>query len=91
MELKELNNLGVLAGPDMGLLLNQLPDPTAINSWVKKAASGVLGTGDPIMAKFNTFQRNLKTKLGTKMSSYGFRKISKKKAEKQSILNKYGH
>lgn len=75
MELKELNNLGVLAGPDMGLLLAQLPDPTGINSALKSVAGKTLGQGDPIISKFKTFQKNLDRKLKSKMSTYGYRKV----------------
>ena len=77
MELKELNNLGVLAGPDMGLLLAQLPDPTSIQALAKQSAGKILGKGDPILSKFKTFKKNLERKLKSKMGSYGYRPKAK--------------
>ncbi len=88
MELKELNNLGVLAGPDMGLLLSQLPDPTSMGAALKKGVGTLFGKGDPIGSKFNTFKNNLKRKLNSKMGSYGFqRKSTQQKSTKPSKLS----
>jgi hypothetical protein len=58
LQLKELQNLGVLNGPDERLMLNQLADPTSLRSFLKGA-----GSSDYVFSKI----RELKSKAGREM------------------------
>lgn len=73
LELKELVNLGVLNGPDLVILQGQIPDPTGLGVNIERGLAGIIGGGDPIQAKFDTFQGNLQRKLDANLEVNGFR------------------
>jgi hypothetical protein len=73
MQLKDLQRLGVLTGPDMGLLMKQLPDPTSPSQNVR--ALGNFALGDEIGPKFDAFPSLLDSKLRAKADALGLEKV----------------
>lgn len=65
-----LYKLGVLAGPDMGILTGVLPDPSSIKEGLKKLALGDLDV------KFKAFEDHINNKSDTFYRVHGFQKMA---------------
>lgn len=80
MNMKDFDNLGVLAGPDMGLLLGQIPKPGDIGS---------LFTRDKSRQKqYDVFLNSLDSKLDSRMKAFGLRKVPQAEREQQQQKKK---
>lgn len=66
-ELKNLEKLGVLAGPDMALLGEQIPDPTSVRNWLKWNSKGKLSD------QFSSFKKSLGEKVKNEAEVRGYR------------------
>lgn len=69
---KELYDLGVLAGPDMEILLKALPDPSSIKEGIGKLYLGDLDIG------YQTFEDLVKGKRDSFYKIHGFEKVPAK-------------
>lgn len=69
LNLKELQNLGVLNGPDLALLQKQVPEPTSFKENVK----GIVGQ-DRYDAKRNSFIESLENKFETGIQARGYKR-----------------
>lgn len=75
MNLKELQNLGVLTGPDLALLQKQVPDPTAFAENVKDMVGE--GRYDTVS---KTFRTTLDTRYDNALRSRGYQRAAKNEA-----------
>lgn len=66
---KEFYNLGVLNGPDLGLMESMIANPTTLRS---KAISLVPGAGDPVTPKLNEAKSLIDNRFKSTIKSLGF-------------------
>jgi hypothetical protein len=70
VELKDIKNLGVLAGPDMGILQAIVADPSSLNN-VLKDATAVRA----LLPQIQKFQARMKDDMVKRVSGYGARPV----------------
>ena len=73
LNLKELQNLGVLNGPDLALLQRQIPDPSSL----AENAKGFTGQ-DRYVAKRDTFVNALEDKFESGLRARGFQRTDER-------------
>lgn len=73
LQLKELQNLGVLNGPDLALLMKQVPDPTSLGENLK----GTVGM-DRYSARSKQFRENLLSRYDSTLGAYGYQRAKQK-------------
>lgn len=69
-ELKDIKNLGVLAGPDMGILQGIVADPSSLDSVLKDAAAV-----RQLLPQIQKFQARMKGDLVRRVSGYGAKPV----------------
>lgn len=71
MTLKELNNLGVLNGPDLTLLQKQIPTASGPMATLKSGIYGAVGQ-DAITPRLESLSKNMDSKFKTMAKANGF-------------------
>lgn len=69
MALKEFDRLGVLTGPDMGLLTSQVNDPESLKAMFTRDSTA--------KQKLRSFKQLLEDKFSSRMSAFGYKKSAK--------------
>ncbi len=69
----EFVNLGVLAGPDLMLLEEMLPNPTSLGSNLKSITPFM---GDPVLPQLNSFEEYIDGKFNSALERNGFQKAA---------------
>lgn len=76
LTLKELENLGVLNGPDLSLMEQMVPNPTGVSGTARGMLNPLLG--DKVIPMLDNLQKRIDTKLDANLQVNGFKREGSK-------------
>lgn len=82
LDLKNIAELGALSGPDMGLMIDLLPNPNSLASMFKSKAG--------LLQKLNQLEREAKDRVESGMASKGYRRVGSASQETQQPVSPSG-